>query len=109
MSAKLSPNGNINSSPRREPPRSPSPTGTPLNNGPTVITSQMNNVGITAYNGWYNIMYSEWAWVVYTIIAIILLIGGVYVYNMFIYPAPVPVNGMTPTKLSPPINKIKPI
>jgi hypothetical protein len=113
MSARLTPT--TNTSPRREPPRSPAPTS-PSNLGTSrgigALGSQMNNTAITAYNSWYNVMSTEWAWIIYTVILIILLVGGVYVYNMFMYPS----NSSTPLKTGssqvltpPPISKIDPI
>lgn len=110
MSSRLTPIANsspsANASPRREPPRSPPPTQSPQNS--RGLTSQVNNAGIHAYNSWYSMMNSEWAWIVYTVIIIILLIGGVYVYNMFMYPSAS--QSQTPSKINtPPINKIDPV
>lgn len=87
MSQRLSPNGvynNNGSSPRREPPKSPTQTPNNLN---IAGVQKVNSAGIAAYNGWYNIMNSDWSWFVYTILALVILIGGVFVYNTFMYPS----------------------
>lgn len=67
---------------------STSPRRVPLSPStqPPQVKPQMNTAAIAAYNSWYQTMNSEWAWLIYTVIAIFLLIGGVYVYNKFIYP-----------------------
>lgn len=79
-------------SPRREPPKSPAPPTTPQGLG----GMRFGNAGVAAYNSWYNTMNSEWAWLIYTVIIVVLLILGVFVYNTFMYPSASPT---TPAKL----------
>jgi len=47
---------------------------------------QINTAAIAAYNSWYQTMNSEWAWLIYTAIAIFVLVACVYIYNKVIYP-----------------------
>lgn len=103
MSAKSSPN--TNSSPRREPPKSPTP---PANNI-GYVAGQMNNVGINAYNSWYSLMISEWAWIIYTVILLFLLIAGVFIYNTYMYPSKSSSTFEGINTPSPPISKIDPV
>ena len=86
-------------SPRREPPKSP--TVQPLGTG-----IKISNAGVAAYNGWYNTMNSEWAWLIYTVIALALFILGVFVYHTFMYPS-LDKASATPSKIV--IDKIPPI